>query len=625
MTAADRPVEPPEDGTAAAPPTGRARRLARSPATVAIVTWLLATPVAFVIPRLVNVNPFSEHGVFLPLGVGGVLLALVTAIAWWRRAGEWVPAMAAGLFAAWVALAFQVARYGSPFGTTGLQGDRVRVAAAAMRDTVTFWPSDQFVEGLPAEYPPLFPWLVAKASLLIDVPTWRLLTFAEIGLLSFAVLAAFLMWRRLVPAPVALLLSTTGLFVYGDPRKAFAVVTLFVLVPWLISSFTESSRGRLHWLSAGIIGGLIMLTYNGWFSFGAAGIIAILVSTWRRSTDRAGYLRRVLLIAAVTVVVAAPYLVPWGWGVLTMEGQAVSDEYVVSGLTLNTFPFLKPTLLGALELVGLVGLVWYRRRTEWAWPMLYLVIGSYLFWLLTGIRFVFSDHTTLFFYVPLLTGAVLVAGGVLTLATAGPALARKFAVTPPYRTGAAVTAGAMLWVGFTYWHDWRPTVEPGLASTFNTYSAWTHLEPGPDCSYPKYAPTEGRFVCCPADRIKAEVERVLGAGARPHTLSMDERLFAYLPWRGYMGVDRTAANTLSRWDDRYAELTRLSLITDPGEFANSTANTRFGRIDVFVLSRISDQNWSGIFLNFRPAQFDPAVWTVVQGLPNNVVVAIRRP
>lgn len=607
------------------PGTARFWRMAGSPAVVAVAVWLIATPVAFVIPRLTDVDPFSEHGVFVPLGVGGLLLAAMTAVAWWRGAGEWVIASAAGLFAAWVALAFRVALYGSPFGTTGLQGDRVRVAASAMKNTVAFWPSDPFVVEQPAEYPPLFPWLVAKGSQLTGVATWRLLATAEILLLSFAVLVAFLLWRRLVPAPVALVLSASGLLIYGDPRKAFAVITLFVLVPWLISAFTEPARGRLHWLPAGLIGGLIMLTYNGWFPFGALGILAILVSTWRRSADRAGYLRHVLLVAAVTLVVASPYLVPWGWAVLTEPGQAVSDEWVTSGLTTNAFPFLKPTLLGALELIGLVGLVWYRQRTPWAAPMLYLVLGSYAFWLVMGIRFVFSTHTGLFFYVPLLTGAALLAAGVLTLVAAIPALLRRFALNPPYRAGAAVTAAALLWVGFTYWQDWRPTLEDGVASTDNLYSAWAHLEPLPDCGYPRFAPQNGRFACYPVNRIKAEVERVRGAGARPHTLATDERLFAYLPWPGYVGTGRTAANTLVRWDDRVAELNRLAAITDPGEFARATSNTEFGPIDVFVLSQQEDQSWAWDVTKFHPEQFDPTVWTAVQSLPNNVVVVIRQP
>lgn len=607
------------------PAKGMLRRLIGSPVTVAIVSWLLATPVAVVIPRIADVSPFSENGVFIPLGAGGLLLLAVTAVAWRRPSGELVAAAAAGLFAAWVILVFRLALYGSPFGTTGWMGDRVRVASAATRDVVTLLPADQFVTEIPSEYPPLFPWLVARASLLLDVPVWRLLVVAEVGLLSFTVLAAFLMWRRIVPAPAALVISGASLFVYGDPRKAFAIVALFVVVPWLVSALAEPKRGGMHWLPAGIIGGLIMLTYNGWYTFGAVGFFAVIVSTWRRSANRAAYLRHVLLVAAVSLVLSAPYLIPWGWALLTSEGQAVSDEYVASGLTLTGFPFLKPTLLGMLQFVGLAGLVWYRGRTDWARPLLYLVLGGYVFWLVMGIRFVFSTHTTLFFYVPLLVGGVLVPAGVLTLATAGPALVRKFGYTAPRGTGTAVVAVAMVWVMFTYWQDWKPNLDPGTSTT-NTYSAIAHLEPWPDCRYPRFAPVEGRFPCFPADSIKAEVEKVRGVGALPHTLAWEERMFAYTSWPAYIGADRTASGTLTRWDDRQAELKRLAQITDPAEFARVSANTQFGPIDVFVLYAADATRWTAIGVNFHRDQFDPAVWTVVkEPALGNTVVAIRKP
>ena len=601
----------------------RVRRAATSPATIAILVWLVATPVAIILPRATGFDPFTERGAFVPLAAGGVLLAVVTAVGWWRWAGEWVAAGAAGLFAAWVALALQVALNGTPFGFSGLVGDMGRMSATVTRYTVTPWPTDTFVEGLTSEYPPLYPWLIGRGALLTDVPAWRLLGLAEIVVTSLAVLAAFLLWRRLVPAWVALAVTGVCLLHYGDPRKAFGVITLFVFIPWLISAFTEGPRGRMHWLPAGVIGGLIMLSYIGWFPFGALGVLAVVVASWRRTADRAGYVRHVLLVGAVAAIVASPYLVPWGYAALTQGGQAVSDLYVSSEITTNGFPFLQPTLLGALQLIGLAGLVWYRNRTWWAWPLLYLVIGSYVFWLVMGIRFVLTQHTTLLHYVPTLTGTVLAAAGVLTLTAAGPALVRRLTVTPPYRTGAAALAVAMLWVGFSYWQDWRPHPTLGV-SAHNDYATMAHLEPRPDCSYPRYAPAQGRFGCVPADRIKAEVERVRGVGDRPYTLSSDERLFAFLPWRGYMGTDRTSASTLTRWDDRHAELTRLAQLSDPAEFARASANTQFGPIDVFVLGRGDADTWQVIDVSFRRAQFDPAVWTIVDNLPEPVVLAIRR-
>jgi hypothetical protein len=603
------------------------RRALTSHATIAVVTWLVTTPIAVLATRRIGFSPFTERGAFVPLAAAGAFLAVLCALAFWRRTGEWVAAVAAGSFASWLALTLQVALNGTPFGFDGLAGDMGRLSAAATQYTVHLWPTDSIVDGIPSEYPPLFPWLVGRSALILDVPAWRLLPFAEIGLMSFAVVATFLMWRRLVTPAVALTVSAVGLLVYGIPLKPFSIITLFVFVPWLIMTFADPPRGRLHWLPAGVIGGLIMLTYNGWYPFGLVGILAIMVAGWRRAEHRGKYVGHVLRVGAVALVISAPYLVPYGYAVLTKGGAAVSDLFTTYEITDKGFPFLEPTLLGALELVGLAGLVWYRRRLWWARPMLYLVLGSYVFWLVLGIQFVLNGHTTMFFYVSRLTGVTLAAAGVLTLVEATPWLIRRLNTVAPYRAGVAVLAVTFLWVGLTYWQEWRPRPELGTSppeSDHSNYITFSHLEPLPDCSYPKYAPLPGMIPCLPVNEIRAKVERVLGAGARPHTVSLDERLFAYLPWRGYMGADRTSASSLAYWDDRHAEVARLSRITDPAEFARQSANTRFGPIDVFVLARGANGTWETVGLPFKPEQFDSAAWEIVDDLSQPLVVAVRR-
>jgi hypothetical protein len=537
-----------------------------------------------------------------------------------------VVAVAAGLFAAWLALALQVALNGTPFGFGGLGGDQGRMSAAVTRYTATPWPSDGIVESVTAEYPPLYPWLIGRSALLLDVPAWQLLPLAQILLTSFAVLAAFLMWQRLVPAPVALVCGGIGLLVFGHPHKAFSAIALFIFVPWLIASFANPTRGRIHWLPAGIIGGLIILTYYGWLPFGVIGVLAVLIGAWRRSENRRRYVLHVLGVGITAIVVAAPYLVPYGYAVLTAGGQNVSDLYQSFEIPDNGFPFLEPTLLGVLQLVGLAGLVWYRQRTWWAWPMLYLVVGSYLFWILMGVRYVLNGHTMLIHYVPRLTGITLAAAGVLTLAFGLPSLARRLGVVAPYRFGAAVVAVTMLWIGFTHWQDWRP--RPALGSTPTTidvadYATYAHLERLPDCTYPQYAP-EHHPLCLPVNEIREAVESTLGENARPATVSFSEQLFSFLPWRGYMGIDRTASNSLVHWDDRRAELVRLSRLDDPAEFARQTSNTKFGPIDVFVFSHGASGTWDAVGVSFKPEQFDPAQWTVVDDLSRPVTVVIRK-
>src|SRR5205823_14669010 len=95
-----------------------------------------------------------------------------------------------------------------------------------------------------------------RASARVQVPAWRLLGRAEAITLSFAVVAGYLLWRRLLPGPQALAVTLPVLLCFSLPEKAFEILALAILVPWAIATFGDPPRGRLHWLPAGLIGGL---------------------------------------------------------------------------------------------------------------------------------------------------------------------------------------------------------------------------------------------------------------------------------------------------------------------------------------------------------------------------------
>ena len=79
----------------------------------------------------------------------------------------------------------------------------------------TWHSSDGIVPSVPSNYPPLFPWLVGRTSALVHVPAWRLLGPAETITLSFAVIAGYMLWRRLVPGPIALALTLPVLLCFS--------------------------------------------------------------------------------------------------------------------------------------------------------------------------------------------------------------------------------------------------------------------------------------------------------------------------------------------------------------------------------------------------------------------------
>jgi hypothetical protein len=122
--------------------------------------------------------------------------------------------------------------------------------------------------------------------------------------------------------------------------------------------------------------------------------------------------------------------------------------------------------------------------------------------------------------------------------------------------------------------------------------------------------------------VLGAVDRSWHGSTPPVVLSFDQRIFAFRVLTGYCPVDRVSANTLVRWDERAAELRRLSEETDPAQFAEDVTRTKFGRIDVFVLRTVSGR-WRWGQLAFDPRLFDSPAFDVV-ALPGDVRVAIRR-
>ncbi|MGH3270888.1 MAG: hypothetical protein ACRDN1_17820, partial [Trebonia sp.] len=304
--------------------------------------------------------------------------------------------------------------------------------------------------------------------------------------------------------------------------------------------------------------------------------------------------------------------------------------------------FLTPTPLGALQLIGVIGMVWWRGRAWWGKPMLLVTAGVYAYWLLGLAAFVLVGRHLLLQDTPRLTSLMLASAGVLTLAHTAPRLVRLISIR-------AVPAGLptlalcllVIWTAITAWQAWMPggpasvtgLYQPAVSTARNdTTLAFTTARP--DGSYSPAAPVSIRQPWFPTDPIEKDMASVLGKSAEPVTLSASEQLFAYVSWPGYIGVTRTAAGIDTNWAARYSALSKLSRVTDPAAFAAASAHTAFGPVDVFIL-QIPPQTtgrwmwWpadaavSGV--TFTPAQFNSDAFTVFTNLPGNYVLAVRKP
>jgi hypothetical protein len=632
---ADAPVassdvagRPADLGDVAPDPSAR-RRLRAGPATVAVLTWLVLTPLGAVLVNRADLNPLTYRGALLPLAAGGLavlgfgLLAL-------RWPGERLAGAAAGGTAAWAALCLFAATHGTPYAESGLRGDTGRLTAMITRYTDTWRPVDGFVPTVPTEYPPLFPWLLARVATLTDTPAWTLLNDGFAIGMGLAILGSFLLWQRITPAWVALVLSVAAPVAFSQPRKTYEILVLGLLAPWALTALARfGRRGGLHWLPAGFVLGVMVQTYQGFLLFSALGLVAMAVLGWRGSADRAGYLRHVALVVAVAAVVSAWYVVPFLYGAVALAGSRINDLYVAGEIRSDPVGVLMFAggMLGPVKLLGLAGLLLLCRRRWWAQGLLLIVASAYVYrWVYLAV-FVATGHTGYLDYTSRLIGTVLLCSAVLTVWTVAPELARRVGRRlPKVATGGGVVLALAASMAVT-WRIWMPMPAglaelPGQPPIQPNLAAYAHAEPLPNGRHPRFqTPASMSIAWFPVRRIEDAVTAQLGPDARPLTVSYSEKLFAFLPWPAYVAVEPQASNTFSRWGDRVAELNRLAALPDPETFARESANSRFGRIDVFVLRAIGD-DWRWTNVTFRPALFDPAHWRV-SVLANRTVLAVR--
>jgi hypothetical protein len=366
------------------------------------------------------------------------------------------------------------------------------------------------------------------------------------------------------------------------------------------------------------------------------GFAAVRVWAWRTVTDRRAYIVHSVVTVAVGFVVASWYIVPLVRAYLGGEQQVVADLYLSSTLATTplTLLYTDPPWVFWLSLVGLVGTVVLLRRAWWAPPFALLLTGIVVLRVLVLLRFIATGHAFLLYYVPYVVRALLLVAGVLMLVEVWQVAVSRAATgrlrTPPYLAGAVATAIVLALTGSSAWSSWAPRPlaikdaagGQGDGSPVNLATR-AHADRLPSGAAVRY-PAPDLASPFPATSVVRAVHATRGRDTDPVVLSYDQRLFAFQPWASYLPPVRSASSALIRWDDRLATVRRLAETTSPEAFASATASTPFGPIDVFVL-REQGGRWYFRDVAFAPEQFSPVAFVVTVGLPDDTVVAVRKP
>jgi galactan 5-O-arabinofuranosyltransferase len=270
----------------------------------------------------------------------------------------------AGVVAAGVLLgaAGTAALHGTRWGWYGLYADSSFRTQMATRYAETPALVDYGYRDLPAYYPPALGWLQGRLAAVTELAGWEAVKPVQLLVGVLVPLAAYLLWRPVVGAPVGSAVAGLVTIWTAHLQKPDEWLVLTCLLPWWLLTVRDLRAPGVERWSAwrlGVVLGLQLLVHTYWFlPFGVATLLALAYDAVRA---RRGHrpaarlpLRRALAIGAVGLAVSAVSWAPVVVTRLRLPSDSLQLRYSYLGGNLPPFP----SPYEASELAGLAGVAW---------------------------------------------------------------------------------------------------------------------------------------------------------------------------------------------------------------------------------------------------------------------------
>lgn len=570
-------------------------------------------------------------------GVVPVLFGLLLCWLGWRAAGRPGGVGVAVLSLATTLLAggATAALHGTAWGFSGLYSDAGFRTEAVTRFAASPSLSDYAYRGLPSYYPPLLPWVQGRVADLLGVPGWTVMKPTQLVVCFLVPLAAWVSWRRILPAHVAFWVASAVALAGAVPMKPDEWLVLTLLVPWWLEAVrgvAVAAPGRHQVVRLGAVLGLLAWCHTYFFApLAVASVLGVGADLLRRRTVRPAPLRA-LVIAAVGLLVAAPTWVPMA---LRRLRGLPSDNLQMrwSPVGFESPPLPVPTdLVGLVMLVGAAWLVVRCRRDPLAEALALATVAAYAV-VVGGQLLQALDVAVLPEKSSELCTTLLVAAGVLGVRDLLPHLART-RVPPAWAAGLGVLvllgwglspwldshvdrpaapaqhmrypdgsfpAGGPLGTGST-WHPWGVATGASGPSTDDLVQAWDQVSPRP----------------LDAGTVLLSARADLLATVPVHT---------FVPWKSIY------SHPNGQFGSRVRLLHRLSACSTPGCAWALLRSNPYDAVDGLVLNRSPGQLYLSVTVDSFPdgwkpdrIAFDPELFTGplfrTAELPGAVVVGV---
>ncbi|WP_285591429.1 arabinofuranosyltransferase [Actinomycetospora sp. NBRC 106378] len=371
--------------------------------------------------------PFPTYAaVAVAATLGVAVVAALVLIAASERHAESIAGMltSSALLAAiptlWLGLILQ----GSRYYLGGISIDQSFRTQILARFAATPGLGDMNYVDLPSFYPAAWFWVGGRLAELAGIPAWAFYKPWAILTLAVAGWAALTSWRLVVSTARAVLVATVtvvvGLGVSSTEPYAWLLVApmpAVAVILWRAVRAEEHQRRVVALVGSGVFLGVAAMTYS--LHAGFFGVFVVLAACVPTRGRALGHLPPRLGRAAVVIgiglvlalVVWTPYLLAVLSGAPTRN---YAQRYLPSDGAFWSLPMLQPSSLGALCLVGLLGIVLgWTSHARLARPLGALCL-LVLAWYALTVPLLLVGQTSLAFRLAPVAELVLACAGALT-------------------------------------------------------------------------------------------------------------------------------------------------------------------------------------------------------------------
>jgi len=455
--------------------------------------------------------------------------------------------------------------HGTPYALNGYGGDQAFRIAMILKFKTFALPGDFYYKGLPPFYPPVLYWLLALIARIASINAYTMMKVGTELVYLCSPIVLFMIWRKLV-TPIQAAVVTLFSIIFVSFGKAAPLVAPHaflansIFIPWwlyYIERVGAPRTTRAHYLTGGLIGALLFMTY--YYPFFIGGFLLMLRLLFDRrgaflAANRTAFSwRSALSILALSAIFSSIFWGPLLWSFVTIGYSSAQQEWHHIGSPGIGFLFLQFGLAGLTYLAALLFAV--RRRKS---P----IFRGFL--LLTGTVFIFH-----------LLGSIL--GAVdkpVNLIKAGEFIALA--------GGPLIGLTAASFVRRVRWHRPRTLVLPALVLAI--FIAMLHQVNG----YAKQPMVHtARTTGVPTFGLDQH-EMIERTGSV--FLTNAEKLFSFYPVYTFFAINQHYSHPAARYNDRLDLLDALQSIHHPYVFNLALRENRYDQVDYFMPG-LKDGQW----------------------------------